>query len=94
MFSSPCVSLFIPPSGHGYSCHSNRSQAALGVSASIDALIDLIDCIAIFLKRLHIYTEMTQLPSALSGILVKIMVEILSVLALATKQIKQGRFSK
>jgi len=27
-------------------------------------------------------------------ILVKIMVEVLSVLALATKQIKQGRFSK
>jgi hypothetical protein len=30
----------------------------------------------------------------MSGILVRIMVEVLSVLALATKQIKQGRFSK
>ena len=94
MFSSQCASFLIPPSGHGYLCHSNRCQAALSVSASYDALIDLIDCIAIFLKRLHIYTEMTQLPDALSGILVKIMVEILSVFALATKQIKQGRFSK
>jgi hypothetical protein len=30
----------------------------------------------------------------MSDIMVKIMVEVLSVLALATKQIKQGRFSK
>jgi hypothetical protein len=30
----------------------------------------------------------------MSDIIVKIMVEVLSVLALATKQIKQGRFSK
>ena len=31
---------------------------------------------------------------ALTDIIVKIMIEILSVLALATKQIKEGRFSK
>ena len=30
----------------------------------------------------------------MTNIVVKIMVELLSVLALATKQIKQGRFSK
>ena len=30
----------------------------------------------------------------MTDIIVKIMVELLSVLALATKQIKQGRFSK
>jgi hypothetical protein len=30
----------------------------------------------------------------MGGVLVKIMVELLSVLALATRQIKQGRFSK
>ena len=32
--------------------------------------------------------------TTMSDIIVKIMVEVLSVLALATKQIKQGRFSK
>ena len=37
---------------------------------------------------------MIRLVSAMSDILVKIMVEVLSVLALATKQINQGRFSK
>ena len=94
MFSSQSVSFLLSQSGHGlltvYLCHSNRCQAALGVSTSYDALIDLVDSIAIFLKRLHIYTEMTRLPFVLSGILVRIMVEF----ALATKQIKQGRFSK
>ena len=75
-------------------CDTNQSQAALGVSASYDALIDLFNCISNFLKRLHIYTNMTGLTPALSDILVKIMVEVLSVLALATKQINQGRLSR
>jgi hypothetical protein len=30
----------------------------------------------------------------MAGIIVKILVEVLSILALATKQIKQGRFSE
>jgi len=34
------------------------------------------------------------LTDGMMDILVKIMVEVLSVLAIATKQIKQGRFSK
>jgi hypothetical protein len=46
-----------------------------------------------FLKHLEIYT--TILPtSILTEVIVKIMTELLSVLALASKQIKQGRFSK
>ncbi|KAH9988255.1 hypothetical protein BJV74DRAFT_466417 [Russula compacta] len=64
--------------------------AALGVSASYDALVDLFDCVANFLKRLRIYTEITLDPT-MTHILVTIMVEVLFVLALATKQIKQGR---
>ena len=35
-----------------------------------------------------------QLDDVLMDLLVRIMVEVLSVLALATKQIKQGRLSK
>jgi hypothetical protein len=46
-----------------------------------------------FLKRLDVYTNIPPTP-LMTDILVKIMVELLSVLALATKQIKQGRFSK
>ena len=67
-------------------------QAASGVSSSYDALVDLFDCVGNFLKRLRIYTN--QLTPSMMEISVKIMVELLSVLALATKQIKLGRFSK
>ena len=46
-----------------------------------------------FLKRLEIYTTIPP-SQILTEVIVKIMVEVLSVLALASKQIKQGRFSK
>ncbi|KAH8980480.1 hypothetical protein EDB92DRAFT_271355 [Lactarius akahatsu] len=68
-------------------------QAATGVSSSYDALVELFECLANFLKRLRIYTDLPLTPE-MTEISVKIMVELLSVLALATKQIKQGRFKK
>lgn len=67
-------------------------QAAKGVSSSYDALGDLFECIGRFLNRLQIYTAITLTPS-MRDIIVRIMVEILSALALARKQIKVGRFS-
>jgi len=69
-------------------------QAAIGVSASYDALADLFECVSNFLRRFQIYVEKVSLSPAMSDIVVKIMVEVLSVLALATKQINQGRFSE
>ena len=68
-------------------------QAASGVSLSYDALLDLFECLGNFLKRLEIYTTIPPTPIT-TDIVIKIMVELLSVLALATKQINQGRFSK
>ena len=68
-------------------------QAANGVSSSYDALVDLFECVGNFLKRLRIYTDV-PMSLSMTEIVVKIMVELLSVFALATKQIKQGRFSK
>ena len=68
-------------------------QAASGVSSSYDALLDLFECLGNLLKRLEIYTTIPPLP-IMTDIVLKIMVELLSVLALATKQVKQGRFSK
>jgi len=65
----------------------------MGISASYDALIDLFECVGNFLNRLRIYTEIPFSP-LMSGIITKIMAEVLSVLSLATKQIKQGRLSK
>jgi len=68
-------------------------QAAIGVSASYDALIGLLECVGSFLDRLRIYAEIPFSPS-MSKIIIKIMVEVLSVLSLATKQVKEGRLSK
>ncbi|KAH9173842.1 hypothetical protein EDB89DRAFT_1905008 [Lactarius sanguifluus] len=66
-------------------------QAASGVSSSYDALVDLFECIGNFLRRLRIYADLPLTPS-MTDIIVSIMAELLSVLALATKQTKQGRF--
>jgi len=65
-------------------------QAIKDVSASYDALVDLLESIEHFLNRLDIYTKI-PLPPAVGEILVKIMVELLSTVALVTKQIKQRR---
>jgi hypothetical protein len=46
-----------------------------------------------FVKRLDVYTNIPLTP-VLTDMIVKIMIELLSVLALATKQIAQGRLSK
>ena len=90
MFFSPCVS----PSTLHQAFNTSSYQAATGVSASYDALTDLFECVSNFLRRFHIYTQKIPLSPLMSDILVKILVETLSVLALATKQINQGRFSK
>jgi hypothetical protein len=69
------------------------SQAFKGVSADFDALEDLLMSVELFLNRLDIYTKVPPTP-ALTEIVVKIMVELLSTLALATKQIRQGKPSE
>ena len=59
------------------------------MTSDLDALIDLLESIEHFLHRLVIYTRISPTP-AMDEIVVKIMVELLSILALATKEIKQG----
>jgi len=67
-------------------------QAVKDVSASYDALVDLFESIENFLSRLEIYTKIPLTPP-MADIIVKIMVEVLSTLALATKQVRQGMLS-
>jgi hypothetical protein len=74
-------------------CDPRLCQAASGVTSSYDALLELFERLGYFLKRLEIYMTIS-LPTMMTDIIVKIMVEVLSVLGLATKEIKQGRFSK
>ena len=58
---------------------------------SYDALVNIFECIENFLRRLSIYNEI-QPTTALTEMVIKIMAELISVLALATKQMEQGRF--
>jgi hypothetical protein len=76
-----------------YPCDIQGYQAVKDVGASYDALVDLFESIEHFLNRLEIYTNIPP-TVAMTEILVKILAELLSTLALATKQIKQGRPSK
>jgi hypothetical protein len=61
--------------------------------ASYDALVDIFASFENFLSRLSVYAGIPPTP-ALTNVLVKIIVELISTLALATKQVKQGRFSE
>jgi hypothetical protein len=63
------------------------------VSAGYDVLEELFECVENFLKRVHIYSGVSLNPFMVDTI-VKIMVELLSVFALATTQLNQGRLSK
>ena len=68
-------------------------QAIKGAIDSYDALVDLLESIEDFLNRLDIYTRIPP-TVAMTEIVVKILVELLSTLALVTKQIKQGKPSE
>ena len=72
--------------------HLQNCQTAKDVRESYDALVDVFECIDNFLRRLNIYTEIPLTP-AMTEMFIKIMAELITVLALATKQMKQGRFS-
>ena len=67
-------------------------QAAKDIEASEEALADLFERIENFFKRLESYTEVPP-TEAMSDINVKILVEVLNLFAIATKEMKQGRAS-
>ena len=68
-------------------------QAAKGVRASQDALLDIFERIEMFSRRLEVYTEVQATPEMMA-IMVEITVEVLSILGIATKEIRQSRASE
>jgi hypothetical protein len=76
-----------------YPSNVQASQAFKGVISDMKSAIELLESIESFLNRLDIYAKVPPTP-AMTEIIVKIMVELLSTLALATKQIRQGRPSE
>ncbi|KAH9046692.1 hypothetical protein EDB84DRAFT_632362 [Lactarius hengduanensis] len=67
--------------------------AAKDVRESQDALVDVFERVENFFKRLETYTEVPP-TAAMTDIIVKIMVEVLGILAISTKEIEQGRTKK
>jgi hypothetical protein len=68
-------------------------QSAKGKISNCDALVDLLESIEHFLNRLNIYTRIPPTP-AMDEMVVKILVELISTLALVTEEIKQRRSSE
>jgi len=87
------VGLPFPPAKAVFASFAMLLAAAKDLSASYDTLVDLFESIEHFLSRLDIYTKI-PLNKALKDVVIKIMVALLSTLAVATKQIKQGRSKK
>jgi len=68
-------------------------QATKDVSASYDALVELLESMEHFINRLDVYTRVPS-TGAMTEMIVKILVELISTLTLVTKQIKQKRPSE
>ncbi len=65
------------------------------VNASYDVLANLFERIQLFLQRLNCYANYdVQLTIEMTELLGKIMAQILSILALSTKTMKEGRISE
>ena len=65
----------------------------MDVRASQDTLIDVFEQIEMFFRRLDVYTGVPA-TNEMMDLIVQIMAEVLSILGIATEQIKQGRMSK
>jgi len=68
-------------------------QAAKRPNSGFDTLIDLLESIEHVIRRADIYTRIPPTP-ATDEIVFKIIVELFSTLALATKELNHGRSSE
>jgi hypothetical protein len=80
-FSGPHVDFLVTP---------ELNQSANGEISNFDALVDWLESIENFIGRLSVYTD-KNLPPAMVEIVVKIMEELISTLALVTKKLKEKK---
>jgi hypothetical protein len=91
-FSVLLAACLFPLFLRAYLCNILVFQTVKDVSVC-DLLVELLESIESFLKHLDIYTKI--IPSvAMAEIVVKTLVELVSILALATKFIKQGQLGE
>lgn len=74
-------------------CDTGISKATKDVNASQDMLVDLFGRIDGFIMRLELYKDIPP-THAMMDIIMKIMVEIISILSIATAEIEQGQRSE
>jgi hypothetical protein len=74
-------------------CNAYVSQTAKDTRASQDDLVDVFERIGDVFRRLEAYVEVL-LTTEIMGTIVRIMVEVLSIFAIATKEIRRGRMSE
>ncbi len=67
-------------------------QAVKDVRASNSTIIDVFERMESFFLRLEVYIEV-QPTTEMKNIIIKILVEVLSTLAIATNEVNQGRTS-
>jgi hypothetical protein len=63
------------------------------VSTSQAKLVELFNRIGYFFRRLEIYTKVSPTP-AMTDIIVEIMVKVITILGIATKEMQRGRLSE
>ncbi|KAH9003233.1 hypothetical protein EDB83DRAFT_2682426 [Lactarius deliciosus] len=84
------VSMAFPPAKVIFTGIGVLLATAKDVRASHGAIIDLFERIESFFKRLEVYTEIS-LSTKMAEVLVKIVIELLSILSTATKEVKRRR---
>ena len=86
-----CTLLYISCAANITNAH--FSQAAKDVRKLQDTLVDIFERIESFFRRLEIYAEVRPTAEMMDTI-IQIMIEILAILGIATKEIKEGRLSE
>ncbi|KAI9429998.1 hypothetical protein H4582DRAFT_1592548 [Lactarius indigo] len=84
------VSLAFPPAKVIFTGIGVLLAAAKDVRASHGAIIDLFERVESFFKRLGVYNQIS-LTTEMAEVLVKIVIELLSILSIATKEVKRRR---
>ena len=84
-----CIYFFLS----AHLCDTQAYQAVKGILDDYDALTNLLESVEHFLNRLDIYTKIPP-TVGMTEVIIKILVELLSILGLATKQLQQGKLSE
>ncbi|KAI0266119.1 hypothetical protein BC834DRAFT_1032761, partial [Gloeopeniophorella convolvens] len=88
-----CLASVFPPAQAIFGSIGILLQTTRKVGEDFDTLIGLFDSIKIFLDRLKVYDQ-APLPSTISEVITKVFAEMISIFALATKEMEQGTLKK